>query len=742
MKGLKHLIFFGFFFCYGVTYFAANRLDSLIKLYNTEKVDTSKIRLTLKISKLMQIEHPEDSTDLAYLHKSYLNSKLSDYPYLKLKVSKALGDAYMRFNMFDEALRYFKEFMSLASQQNDVELKGQAFMAIGAVYDAQRKHEEALQITMQGFKIIEKSGDKELIAQFSSGLASQYYQMGQSEEAIKYFYKTLGIYESLKDTLRVINSLKNLSLAYDGLRDFDRTKQLLLRAIGLARGKNGRPLSSLYGALGAMFQNMQQYDSALVYNTKQIRLLDKNGSPDDLAIAYGNLGIIYNAMKNYDLAKMHYQNALEIFKKLNSYRLVTISYVNLGELSLKTKEPAKAHKYFDEAIKQTANSGELDILVACHQGKYEAYVAQNNYKMALDEYGKVKDLRDSIKQESNLTKILRLENEYEVGKKQKENELLKAQNEVKETLIKVAKENEKKTKIFLYSALAVIVIIMVLAFLLYKGLKENREKNKIISEQKHLVEEKNKDITDSINYAKKIQEAILPPKELKYEIFHNAFVMFKPRDIVSGDFYWFTEKNGRRIISAVDCTGHGVPGAFMSMIGNTFLTDIIEGKGITQPANILSELRHLVIKALKQTNDFTENKDGMDMAILSFDDKNNIVEFAGANNPMWMIRDGACIEYKADKRPIGYYRGEGLPFTNHKIQYKKGDTFYIFTDGYADQFGGPKGKKLKYKQLMDILLSIQNEPMLKQEEILDKRFEEWKGSLDQIDDVLVIGVRV
>ncbi len=256
------------------------------------------------------------------------------------------------------------------------------------------------------------------------------------------------------------------------------------------------------------------------------------------------------------------------------------------------------------------------------------------------------------------------------------------------------------------------------------------------------IEEKNKDITDSINYAKKIQEAILPAKEIKYEIFPNAFVLFKPRDIVSGDFYWFTAKNGRRIITAVDCTGHGVPGAFMSMIGNSFLNEVIDERGITEPGTILSEMRHMVIKALKQTNEDTENKDGMDMALLSFNDKDNTVEFAGANNPLWLMRNGTCIEYAPDKRPIGYYRGRGLPFTNQKIEIQKGDTLYIFTDGFADQFGGPKGKKFKYKQFQELLLSIQSEPMLKQEEILVKRFEEWKGTLEQVDDVLVIGIRI
>ncbi len=266
------------------------------------------------------------------------------------------------------------------------------------------------------------------------------------------------------------------------------------------------------------------------------------------------------------------------------------------------------------------------------------------------------------------------------------------------------------------------------------------EQKEEIEKQKELIEERNKDMTDSINYAKRIQEAILPQKELKYTLFPDAFVLFQPKDVVSGDFYWFAEKNGKRFIAAVDCTGHGVPGAFMSMIGNAFLNEIVNERGITEPGKILSELRFLVIKALKQTGAEGEARDGMDISLLCFSD--GYAEWAGANNPLWLMQRGKCTVYLPDKRPIGFFRGQGLPFTNNRIEMQKEDTFYIFTDGYADQFGGEKGKKFKYKQLQELLISIQPEPMLKQEEILLDTLNEWKGNLEQVDDVLVIGVRV
>lgn len=266
--------------------------------------------------------------------------------------------------------------------------------------------------------------------------------------------------------------------------------------------------------------------------------------------------------------------------------------------------------------------------------------------------------------------------------------------------------------------------------------------NKELAHKNDIIEEKNKDITDSINYAKKIQEAILPHPELKERLFPDSFVLFQPRDIVSGDFYWFCEKNGKKLIAAVDCTGHGVPGAFMSMIGNAFLNQIVNEKGITKPSEILDMLREMIITSLKQTGAVGENKDGMDISLLCFDEKG--VQYAGAHNPLWIVRgkDTGVEELKADKQPIGIYTGKHQPFTNHEIAVKPGDCLYISTDGFADQMGGTTGKKLKYKAFKELLLTMYDFPMKEQENVLKKTMRDWKGNYDQTDDILVIGIRI
>lgn len=270
-----------------------------------------------------------------------------------------------------------------------------------------------------------------------------------------------------------------------------------------------------------------------------------------------------------------------------------------------------------------------------------------------------------------------------------------------------------------------------------------KEKEKV-EEQKTVIELKNKDITDSIEYAKKIQDAILPSQSKLKEYLPENFILFRPRDIVSGDFYWFTHIKDQSIIAAVDCTGHGVPGGFMSMIGNTLLNKIVSEQREITPAKILNRLREEVIIALKQHGGAeSDAKDGMDMAICMISDDKKQLQYSGAFNPLYLIRDGNLLETKADKQPIGtYYYEQNVDFTNHVIELQKKDSIYIFSDGYADQFGGPNEKKFRTKSFKELLLKMNKKSMPDQKSILEKTIIDWMGNVKQIDDILVIGVRI
>ncbi len=276
------------------------------------------------------------------------------------------------------------------------------------------------------------------------------------------------------------------------------------------------------------------------------------------------------------------------------------------------------------------------------------------------------------------------------------------------------------------------------------------ERTEEVVRQKEEIETKNqelevlyKHVTDSIKYAKRIQEAILPPDSLVKRVLPNSFVLYKPKDIVSGDFYWIDEKYGKTMFAAVDCTGHGVPGAFMSIVGYNILKHVVNNNNFTNPALILDSLNEGVSETLHHGHEASAAKDGMDLSFCTIDFNTLELQYAGAYNPLYLIRNGELMQTKADKFPIGLFLGEEKKkFTNHSIQLQKGDCVYIFSDGYADQFGGPNGKKFMANHFRELLLEVHKHPIDKQKEVLNRTIEEWRGPLDQVDDILVIGVKI
>jgi serine phosphatase RsbU (regulator of sigma subunit) len=261
-----------------------------------------------------------------------------------------------------------------------------------------------------------------------------------------------------------------------------------------------------------------------------------------------------------------------------------------------------------------------------------------------------------------------------------------------------------------------------------------------VVKQKEVIEMKNKDITDSINYAKRIQEAILPTRERFKSVLPDSFILFKPKDIVSGDFYWMSEKNDLLFVAAGDCTGHGVPGAMVSVVCSNALNRAVKEFGISDPGKILDKVRDLVIETFEKSEK-EDIKDGMDISLCTINTKTKEVQWAGANNPLWYIQGNEIKEITADKQPIGN-SDNPKPFTTHNVKLHQGDEIYLFTDGYADQFGGPKGKKFKYKQFEEKVLEGRSLDMNTQRNNLNITFENWMGRLEQIDDVLIIGIRV
>jgi serine phosphatase RsbU (regulator of sigma subunit) len=290
--------------------------------------------------------------------------------------------------------------------------------------------------------------------------------------------------------------------------------------------------------------------------------------------------------------------------------------------------------------------------------------------------------------------------------------------------------------------LAIAFIVIVVAGMLYKQNKQKQLTNIQLKEQNHIIAEKKQEIDNSIQYAKGIQLAILPNVQELNVQFPQSFVYYKPKDVVSGDFYWFSKVDKDFYCIAADCTGHGVPGALMSIIGMDKIVQAIFEKKISVPGEILSFLNKQIKQVLKQHSDASKQMDGMDLALLKFNESLTEVEFSGANRPLFIIRDKVIIEYKADKMAIAGFTSNEQQFTTTKIALHKNDSLFIFTDGYADQFGGDTGKKFMSKNLKELLLSISELSSKEQEEKIANAFVNWKKSYEQVDDVLIIGIKI
>lgn len=277
--------------------------------------------------------------------------------------------------------------------------------------------------------------------------------------------------------------------------------------------------------------------------------------------------------------------------------------------------------------------------------------------------------------------------------------------------------------------------------------KQIEQQNEKITKQRDQIASKNKEITDSINYAERIQTAVLPDKKILNKIIPDNFILYRPKDIVSGDFYWFTDTEKYFILAAADCTGHGVPGAFMSMLGVTLLNEIVNNRNIFKANEILNELRKGVKKSLRQEGNYNEQKDGMDIALIVIDKNERKLQYAGANNHLYLIRKDKTskkydlLEYKADRMPIGIFPNDHIPFNNKDIKIEDNDRVYMFSDGFTDQFGGAKGHKFKSKNLKELLISVQEESMEQQKTLMEKALDDWQGNYKQVDDILFIGIR-
>lgn len=570
-----------------------------------------------------------------------------------------------------------------------------------------------------------------------------YGVFGNSEKTLDYYLKALKMAEQIQNKNEIAKHLTNLGLFYTNREEFLTGLKYLSDALKIneeIQYKKG--IGICLNNIGLIYIKEKKYDEALSCYQKALSIATELKIDFGIIFCLEGLGNAYRAKGDYKKAHEYYSKALTIAQN-SGYKnhIVGVLYF-IGLLQIETKDYLNAETNLLEAMRLNSEVGDLGRKKIIEEAISELYTKTKRYQLALEHLRNVMVIKDSLFNSEKEKDITKHEMNYEFQKKQDQ---AKTEQNIKDA---IANSEKKKQQFIIILVLAVLVLVLALAIFIFSSLRKTSKQKDIIElknneteQQKKTIEEKNKDITDSINYAKQIQRALLREEAHISKHLPEHFILFLPKDIVSGDFYWGFEKRDYWYVAVADCTGHGVPGAIMSMLGISFLNDIVASDKIYSPAEILNQLRARIISELRQTGEDGSSRDGMDISLICLNLKTLELQWAGANNALNYIQGGELKEIKADKQPIGYHPQQ-KSFTNHEIQLQNGDSIYIYSDGYADQFGGPKGKKLTYKRLDNFIVENHQLSMENQKVCFNQYFSYWKGGLEQIDDVCVIGIKI
>lgn len=679
-----------------------HKIDSLVRVINSGVADSAKVRAYHKLNweygvldTLQGGKYGRAGIELA--------KTLEDEHFLA-RIAYNMGWIYFNCMDYPRSVEYFNIAVNAYAKANRPAEVAECSRMLGETYLGAEDYENAVRFTLEALESFESLNDAQGQINSQTTLGSIYYQHDDYPNAINALKEALRVSLEINDTAQAVNCYGNVGLLYSETGNNAEARFYLLKAIDYSEKiRDSITLAASYLNLGLMYYNLDDYDSALIYYEKAHVILEEIGPDYDLSIVLNNIGEVH--MLAGDFPK-----ALEFSTR--SYFL---------------------------AIKIGSKENQRDAAYILAQ----AFSKMEEYDRAYEYMHIYSTLHDSLFNAEKMGVIQELQTKYDVVQTERENELLQI-----ETL-------EQKQNNYIMGGIGSSIFLI--SLVVFRGYRQKKKANALLEDknvtiqnqkdevehQKMLIEEKQKEIVDSITYAKRIQRALLASEGLLSKNLGEYFVFYRPKDIVSGDFYWAgNTEDGKFLLLTGDCTGHGVPGAFMSLLNISYLHEITAVKQISEPARILNAQRDAIALALNAEGAENTSWDGMDCTLCSFDRKNNQLILAGAFNPVWIIRNRVLTEYKTDKQPVGRYEVENVSFTQQVIQLEKGDAVYTLTDGFPDQFGGDKGKKYKYMAMKEFLVSISSDSMAIQKQKIEMEFDRWRGDFMQIDDVLVIGILI
>lgn len=632
-----------------------------------------------------------------------------------------------------------------------------------------RDTDSALAYIEDAIELATKINNTQQVAHFSVSYGYLNEHKGEIEKAIVSFEKAYNLYLQINNTEMAATALNNLGAMLNDAGRYNESSKHLFNALKLAEDNNYIKLTAtIHNNIGLLFHFQDEWEKSINYFQKSIVINQQLNNLERMALLYNNIGIAYYYLDILDSVLISFERSLDIYIKLDNKKGQTRPLFNIGEIYSEKGDFETALEYYERSLTLEKEVGYMSGYATSLVYIGEIYSSLGDYSKAieyqhegieilekmdlrrdlLDAYEAITEtfkqsgyfdsafhyqtasisLKDSLFSLEKSKQISELETLYETEKKEQQIALQQTRIEFK----------NKQT----YSLLVILLLTFGLTIYVIYTSRGRRKANLLLSEKNELLSTHNKLITNSITYGSFIQNTILPDKSLFEKVFKDSFIFYKPKDIVSGDFYWLSHRKDQIIIAVADCTGHGVPGAFMSLLGHSFLNEITDIQGITQPDKILNKLREKIIGTLKQKDSDRFSRDGIELAVCSIDTKNKQIDYSGAYSPVIVYSGKKITELKPNKMPIGFHLTRKSKFALQTISYKKGDLLYFFTDGYYDQFGGPQNKKYGQKRFKALIDSNHHLPMDEQLYAFEHGFKNWLGEEEQIDDVTVVGVKL
>ena len=760
-------------FSFSVSTFAQLKTDSLENELNKATQDTIKIKLMLDLC--WDLKSVDAEKALKYANDALeLAKQIKNYRFQAIAL-KNTGVINLFTGDYDKAKAYHLEALQISKSINYEKGISGCYNNLGMICGLEGDFIEAVTYYKSSLEIDKRTNNKSGVASSLTNLGNIFQKQGDYEKAIEYYIEVLKIQEELGNKLGIADIYNNIGALNEKQREFDSALKNYQKALILyVEIQNKRKSANALNNIGAVLSKQQQYTKALEYYYQALEIRKEYGAQKGIASTMINIGQLHQELKNYDKAYGYYRESLAIFLKIQSKPGLANAYQAIGSYYKDIRNYPKSIENLNTAL---SIAKELQLRLNLQEVYKElslVYAGWVKYPKAYEYRLLFEAMKDSLTTEDNSRNIIELQLQFEFEKEQKEREL-------KSELEKLRTQKElNKQKIINYSLLGGLLAIIIIAFLIYRAYSIKNKDNLLLAEQKKQIHQKNEElklyqeeiisqkeylqiqndlrtkqleeigkknrkISDSIHYASRIQKALLPPEHSLSLHFSDYFLLNRPKDIVSGDFYWSKTFGDKVFLAVADATGHGIPGAFMSLLGISFLNEVVKNQNNDNAAQILGKLRDLLKTSLNSADNKSKTGDGIDIAFCIIDKKEKEIQFSGAYNPMIIIKtdkdsgERQLTELKGDKMPIGTHIKEETPFTNQTVKFEYTDKLYLFTDGYLDQFGGLDGRKFLLNKFKELLLEICILPMPEQKTKILNVYADWKEERDQIDDILILG---